>query len=115
MASHAGQMEIQAMPFDIADSGVAIGKVTNGSNFEPLAATTAPVQANAWNRLRAVCTSVEGQQAVHLVFWVNGKKLADVTDTKNPFTGGTVGLFAATDQGQTAVEAEFDNFAVTQP
>lgn len=73
------------------------------------------VDINARNRLQAVCSSDEGQQAVHLVFWVNGEKVAEATDTKDPLLTGTVRLFAGTGpNAKTAVEAEFDNFAVRQ-
>jgi TIR domain len=103
--------------FIVEDNAVAIAKVTNArADAETLdSANASAVHANATNRLRAVCTSVQGQHAVHLTFWVNGKKVADVTDTKNPITSGTVGLFAATTSDTTTpVEAEFDNFAVSQ-
>jgi hypothetical protein len=37
------------------------------------------------------------------------------TDETNPLPNGTVGMFVATgEKAKTAVEAEFDNFAVTQ-
>jgi hypothetical protein len=76
---------------------------------------TPAVDAEATNRLQAECTSVEGQ-AVHLVFSVNDQRVAEVTDTENPLPTGTVGLGVTTGdtKGASAVEAEFDNFAVTQ-
>ena len=73
------------------------------------------IDVNATNRLRAECTSVEGQQAVHLRFSVNGQVVADTTDTVNPLLTGTVGLLAGTGRtAKKAVEAEFDNFVVTR-
>jgi hypothetical protein len=72
------------------------------------------LNVNAKNRLQAVCTSEQGQQAVHLVFSVNGRVIK-ATDTKAPFQAGTVGLLVGTDpDAKTPTEAEFDNFAVTQ-
>jgi hypothetical protein len=50
---------------------------------------------------------------VHLAFWVNGLKLADWTDTQNPFTHGTVGLIDWSLSTTKTTEAEFDNFAVS--
>jgi hypothetical protein len=46
---------------------------------------------------------------------VNGELVAEWTDETNPLPNGTVALFVATGpKAKTAVEAEFDNFAVTQ-
>jgi hypothetical protein len=61
--------------------------------------------------MQAACTSNEGQQAVKLLFWVNGQRVAEYTDTDTPFLTGTVGLFVTTDK---ATEAEFDNFVVNR-
>jgi hypothetical protein len=68
---------------------------------------------NGYNLLQAQCTN-EGQ-GVHLVFWVNGKIVAQATDTHNPLTTGTVGLaVASTEKVNKPAEAQFDNFTVTQ-
>jgi hypothetical protein len=110
--------------WDLRDSNpyVSIGKYFDQAPWyrelvtEPIPA----VDVKAVNRLQAVCTSNEGQQAVRLGFWVNGEKVAETTDTKpwpwsaNPFQTGTVGLLVAFGPEATAVEAEFDNFAVTE-
>jgi len=106
----------KAYLFVVEDNAVAILKIPSpGAASETLDSANAPaVYANATNRLRAVCTSVQGQRAEHLTFWVNGKKLADATDTTNPSTSGTVALFATTTSHTTPVEAEFDDFAVAR-
>jgi hypothetical protein len=73
------------------------------------------LNVNEKNRLQAACTSVEGQRAVHLVFSVNGQMVAEATDTKDPLLTGTVTLEVGTGpHAKNAVEAEFDNFVVTQ-
>jgi hypothetical protein len=105
--------------FLVGDKVVGILKITTASNgnasIESLVDRNTPaVDAEATNRLQAECTSVEGQ-AVHLVFSVNDQRVAEVTDTENPLPTGTVGLGVTTGdtKGASAVEAEFDNFAVT--
>jgi hypothetical protein len=67
------------------------------------------VVADATNHLQAVCTSIEGEQAVHLEFSVNGDVVAAVTDRSDPHVMGTVGLFVFTVD---TLEVEFDNFVV---
>jgi hypothetical protein len=64
--------------------------------------------------LRADCITVSGQRAVRLVFWVNGRKLLDVTD-KDPLANGTVGFFTNF-YGKKVItsEAEFRNFVVSR-
>jgi hypothetical protein len=62
------------------------------------------------NRLRAVCTSTNEPR---LMFFVNGTKLLDVTDTTGRgFGRGSVGVVVKT--GGDALEAEFDDLVVTQ-
>jgi hypothetical protein len=61
-----------------------------------------------------VCTSVEGQQAVHLELWVNGQKAAEATDRDRPIRTGHVGLIVETEETKRPSVAEFDNFTVTQ-
>jgi hypothetical protein len=103
--------------FTIGNDYVDIAKSSNiSSDWVQLTTAGLPaIDVNATNRLEAVCTRERGQQAVHLVFSVNGKKVAEATDKKNPYGSGTVGVFAATGQdAKTAAEAEFDNFVVTQ-
>lgn len=53
--------------------------------------------------------------SVYLNLYVNDEIVAEWTDEANPLPNGTVALFVATGpKAKTAVEAEFDNFAVTQ-
>jgi hypothetical protein len=70
------------------------------------------VNPNSTNQLQAVCTSVEGQRAVHLELWVNGQKAVETTDRDSPLPTGTVGLVVGTDKTKRASVAEFDNFVV---
>jgi hypothetical protein len=102
--------------FLIGDGYISIAKSLDHDPYYTTLKEAAPaVDINASNRLQAVCSSDEGQQAVHLVFWVNGEKVAEATDTKDPLLTGTVGVFVATGpDAKTAVEAEFDDFAVRQ-
>jgi hypothetical protein len=70
-------------------------------------------KVNGTNRLEADCFSDEEDEAVHLVFRVNGKVAAEATDSKGPLTAGTVALVAeAYEEAEKAVEVEFDNFVV---
>jgi hypothetical protein len=50
--------------------------------------------ANGTNRLEADCRSGDGDQAVSLVFRVNGQVAAKATDSKDPLAAGTVALLA---------------------
>jgi hypothetical protein len=99
--------------FLITNGYAVIGKIANGVGKVLASVSTTVVRANGTNQLRAACTSAGGQNAVHLVFWVNGNKLDDVTDTTKPITGGTVGLGVSGDNKKTA-SVEFDNFVVTR-
>jgi hypothetical protein len=107
--------EERGYSFAIGDGFVTIVKYTNSGSYDELAnKDTSAINTNGINRVQTVCSS-QGQQAVHLVFSLNGKKVAEATDTKNPYLTGTVGVFAATGpDAKKAIEAEFDNFAVTQ-
>jgi len=104
--------------FSVQGHTAVIAKATHAGNnylYDPLTpATAAPINAGA-NQLRADCTATSGQAAVRLVFWVNGKKLLDVTD-KNPLADGTVGVFTNF-YGKKVVTAaaEFRNFSVSRP
>jgi TIR domain-containing protein len=69
------------------------------------------MRATATNHLRALCTS-RGPRAVRLAFWVNGRAVADWTDTQHPFTSGTVGLVNSSLSSVKPTEAEFDNVVV---
>jgi hypothetical protein len=102
--------------FVIGDGYISIAKSLDHDPYYTALKDAAPaIDINASNRLQAVCSSEEGQRAVHLVFWVNGRVVAEATDTKDPLLTGTVGVFVATGpDAKTAVEAEFDDFAVRQ-
>jgi serine/threonine-protein kinase len=104
--------------FSVEGKSVLIAKSTHtGSNYvySPLTPlTAAPVSAGTPLALRADCITVSGQRAVRLVFWVNGRKLLDVTD-KDPLANGTVGFFTNF-YGKKVItsEAEFRNFVVSR-
>ena len=101
--------------FQINQGYAQIIKYVNGNGNVLAGSNTTAVRANGTNQLRAACTGAGGQNAVHLVFWVNGKKLYDVTDRTNPFASGMVGLVAERVSGtKDAFAAEFGNFAITQ-
>jgi hypothetical protein len=100
--------------FNINDNGsVFIDKWVGGID-DNIAQSFSALVPNGTNQLQVACTSVGGQNAVHLVLWVNGTMVLDATDRKNPFTGGTVGLFVASASNSETVKAEFDNFVVTR-
>ncbi len=98
--------------FLLADQGVYLEKWLgpfNTKHDSPI--IYLEMKATATNQLRAVCTS-KGPRAVRLTFWVNGKQVADWTDTQNPFTYGTVGLVNASLSTTKPTEAEFGNVVV---
>jgi hypothetical protein len=99
--------------FLIGDGYVAIGKEDASGYHELKGVETSTLDADAKNSLDADCTGDEG--SVYLNLYVNGEGVVEWTDDANPLPTGTVGLFVATGpNAKTAVEAEFDNFAVTQ-
>jgi hypothetical protein len=100
--------------FEVSGGGAFIDKDTTNS-YKTLAKNlNVPVSASGTNQLRAACISARGGKAVHLVFWINEKKVLDVTDRTNPITSGTVGLVVDRAYHKTAAAAEFDNFVVTK-
>ena len=103
--------------FTFGHSYLSIGKYQTASDrWEPLGTEKDDldgIDANATNRLEAMCSTV-GPNAVHLVFLVNGQKVAEATDRKSPFLTGTIGLLAGYDSDATVpIEVEFDNLVVT--
>ncbi len=103
--------------FLVEDHAVAIQKWTGGGAVvsdspDPVPATLNP---SAPDRLRAVCQTIDGGQAVHLELWLNGKKMVDYTDHDHPYTKGYMGLYveSISDASSTA-GAEFDNFSASQ-
>jgi TIR domain len=103
-----------AYEFEIGNGRVNIGKV-DASGYQLLKGVdTSTVDAGAKNSLSANCDGDKEQTYVYLALWVNGEKVAEVTD-KNPLPAGTVGLFVfAGPNADAAVEAEFDNLVVKQ-
>jgi len=101
-----------AYVFTISDNYAEIAK--RGAEYKALKETEVQVNANSRNRLQALCATVKGEQAVHLVLWVNGRKAVETTDRDNPLPTGTVGLVVGTYKTKRVSVAEFDNFVVTQ-
>jgi TIR domain len=104
--------------FLIEDHAVAIQKwVGNGAKItgEPAPVNVSDLQVGSSGRLRAVATTIDGGQAVHLELWLNGKKLIDYTDRDHPYVRGYMGLYveSISDSPSTAA-AEFDNFTASQ-
>ena len=104
--------------FLIEDHAVAIQKwVGTGARItgEPAPVSVTDLQVGSSGRLRAVATTIDGGQAVHLELWLNGKKLIDYTDRDHPYTRGYMGLYveSISDSPSTAA-AEFDNFTAAQ-
>jgi hypothetical protein len=95
----------------VSDNYASIARF--GAKYRILREAETQVAAEATNQLQAVCRSVEGQQAVHLELWVNGKKAVETTDRDSPISTGTVGLVVGTDNTKRASVAEFDDFVVT--
>lgn len=104
--------------FLIEDQAVAIQKwVGDGARVtgDPAPVNVSDLHVGASDRLRAVGTTVDGGQAVHLELWLNGKKLVDYTDRDHPYLRGYLGLYveSISDSPSTAA-AEFDNFTAAQ-
>lgn len=75
--------------------------------------SVASLEVRDVNRLRAECTNVRDadHSEVWLVFRIDDRIVAKVTDDDRPLPDGTVGLRAFSRQG--GIRAEFDNFVVT--
>jgi TIR domain len=104
--------------FLIEDHAVAIQKwVSAGARItgDPAPVSVSGLHVGTSGRLRAVATTIDGGQAVHLELWLNGKKLIDYTDRDHPYTRGYMGLYveSISDSPSTAA-AEFDNFTAAQ-
>ena len=104
--------------FLIEDHAVAIQKwVGDGARItgDPAPTSVNALHVGASGRLRAVATTIDGGQAVHLELWLNGKKLVGDTDRDHPYTRGYMGLHveSISDSPSTAA-AEFDNFTAAQ-
>jgi hypothetical protein len=104
----------RAYSFTIWGDHVAIAKygVPDPDAYTELVAEETPdaLDDNGVNRLRATCKN-DGEQLL-LDFWVNNRLVATAIDVENRIQTGTVGLTAATGESG-AVEAEFDNFEVS--
>jgi hypothetical protein len=97
--------------FEISSDGYyGIGKYINNQltllNNTKMQASEIIHQGNASNHLRADCDQS------NLVFYVNGQKLAQISD--NDFKSGDVGLIAGTFK-TSGTDILFDNFTVMKP
>jgi hypothetical protein len=104
--------------FLIEDHAVAIQKwVATGARItgDPAPVSVSDLHVGSSGRLRAVATTIDGGQAVHLELWLNGKKLIDYTDRDNPYTRGYMGLYVESISDSTSTAAaEFDNFTAAR-
>jgi len=101
--------------FLIQPGYAAIDKYVNGNADRLAFAGSSAVPSNGENHVRAVCATTASQNAVHLMLWVNGEKLADVIDHTDPLLAGEVGLIVTRIVNtKEAVAAEFDSIVVTQ-
>ncbi|MGH3173005.1 MAG: toll/interleukin-1 receptor domain-containing protein [Streptosporangiaceae bacterium] len=104
--------------FLIEDHAVAIQKwVGTGARItgDPAPVSVSDLHVGSSGRLRAVATTIDGGQAVHLELWLNGKKLIDYTDRDNPYTRGYMGLYVESISDSTSTAAaEFDNFTAAK-
>lgn len=99
--------------FLMGDGYAEIGKADASGYHQLKDVETAALDADAKNSLDADCVGNEG--SIYLNLYVNNELVVEWTDDANPLPNGTVGLFVATGpEAKTAIEAEFDNFAVTQ-
>ena len=116
LACRADRGELQyGYVFNVGRNYVSIAKYnTNGDWREigPSYPLPSGFDVNAFHHFEADCRSDERNEAVHLVFAVNGLIIADETDSENLLTGGTIALFATAYENADAVEVEFDNFVV---
>jgi hypothetical protein len=96
--------------------GNDFAKIEKWGEEEYVRLTDAELEVDAYstNKLQAVCTGGQGQEAVHLELWVNGDKAVEFTDTEAPLPAAGVGLAVATGKTKRASVAEFDNFVVSQ-
>jgi hypothetical protein len=101
--------ENDAYAFTVSDNYADIARL---GNYRKLMDAEIEVDPDLPTRLRAVCVSVKGQNAVHLELWVNDKKAIQTTDEDSPLQAGGVGLFVGTSQTTRASVAEFDDFVV---
>jgi Caspase domain len=105
---------VQAYFFTVYSAYALISKVSASGKFETLAtAFGSAIHVSATNELRASCADIRGRQAVRLIFWVNGKQLAAVTDSKNPIPDGSIGV--AVGAYTRPASATFTNFVVEVP
>ena len=105
---------VQAYFLMVSNSSAMIAKYLPNESVKTL--TAVPVSAihvDASNELRASCADVSGRQAVRLIFWVNGKQVATVTDSSNPIPDGSVGVFVGANTRPAG--AVFSHFVVTAP
>jgi hypothetical protein len=118
VACRVSQDEESGYLFTVGNDYVAISKYGIDRSYTQLSddrglPLPSGLKANEAHRLEADCFSDEGDEAVHLVFRVNGEVAAEATDSKDPLVAGTVVLVAeAYEEAKEAVEAEFDNFVV---
>jgi hypothetical protein len=72
---------------------------------------TDAISSTALNHIQATCAQGNGGAPAKLVLWVNGRRIAEVTDREDALpAGGGVGLFAHNRIGGGPADFTFDNF-----
>jgi Caspase domain len=106
--------DTNAYAFEIGEQDqVFIEKETAAKFTELKTATTSAIRKNKPRLIQATCTNEAGQNAVHLMLWVNSHLVAQVTDRDHPLQTGTVALSATPyDGANKPIEAQFDDFVV---
>ena len=94
--------------------GDGYASIEKWGNYTMLADAQPQVDPYSTNKLQAVCTGGQGQEAVHLELWVNGEKVVEATDTDAPLPPAGIGLAVAVYKTKRASVAEFDNLVVEQ-
>jgi hypothetical protein len=105
--------------FTAGTDGVAIEKYFDYPPFfkdlTPADIPQVDVDIDANNHLQGDCTTNGDGSSVDLVFTLNGTEVARQTDNQQPLPPAGVGFYAAmAPNTKSAIEAEFDNFVVTE-
>lgn len=70
------------------------------------------ISSTALNHIQATCVQGSGGAPVKLALWINGRRIAEVTDHEDPLpAGGGVGVYVHNRVGGSPTDFVFDNFA----
>ncbi|WP_157963950.1 serine/threonine-protein kinase [Actinocorallia populi] len=94
------------------DGAVTLYKADGGSRF-PLATGISPGLGETYHTIQGLCWVSPG--ATRLIMWVDGRKVADVTDTDAPHASGAVGVLVGHDPPDSPdTVAVFSEFSLTR-